>query len=121
MVIQPFLEIGFRRRIVVLDVVIKALEAILGFQVEQAVFERIFYVSASIENFVVAARAVDVIAEERNHVVHHLLIARKDDVWTTGVVGEAILLDGLAMASAAGFLFQDLALFFEVRGDGNAR
>jgi hypothetical protein len=42
-------------------------------------------------------------------------------VRTACVVGETILLDGLAMASAAGFLFQDFALFVQVRGDGNAR
>jgi hypothetical protein len=42
-------------------------------------------------------------------------------VRTARVVGETFLLNGLAMAPAAGFLFQDLAFVVEVRGDGNAR
>ncbi len=40
---------------------------------------------------------------------------------TAGVVGETLLLDGLAVAAAAAFFFQNFAVLFEVRGDGDAR
>ena len=109
-VVDPFLEIGLRRRVIVLDVVIEALEAILRVKIEEAVFEGIFDVAALVENLVVAARAVDVVAQQRDHVVHHLLVAREDDVRAAGVVGEAVLLHGLAVAAAAGFLFEHFAL-----------
>jgi len=121
MVVQPFFEIGLGRRIIVLDVVVKAFEAILRLQVEQAVFERIFYVTSVVEDFVRAAGAVDVRAQQRHHVIHHLLVAREDDVRTTGVEGEPFFLDGLAVPSAARVLFQDLAWLIEVRGNADAR
>ncbi len=120
-VVDPFLEIGLGRRVIVLDVVIEALEAILRLEIEEAVFEGIFDVAAFIEDLVVAARAMDVVAEERDHVVHHFLVAREDDVRAAGVVGEAGLLDGLAVAAAASFLFQDLALVVQMRSDSEAR
>ena len=100
---------------------IKALEAILRLQIEQAVFERILYVAPLVENLIVAARAVDVIAQQRNHVIHHLLITRKDDVRAAGVVGEAALLDSLAVAAAAALLLQHFALVVQMRGDGKPR
>ena len=120
-VVDPLLEIGLGRRIVVLDVVVEALEAILRLEIEEAVFERVFYVAAFVENLVVAARAVDVIAEQRHHVIHHLLIAREDDVRAAGVVGKAVLLDGLAVAAAPAFLFEHFAIVVQMRRDGEAR
>ena len=100
---------------------IEALEAILRLQIEEAVFEGVLDVAAFVEDLVVAARAMDVVAEQRHHVVHHLLIAREDDVRTAGVVGEALLLDGLAVAAAAAFLFEHFAIAIQMRGDGEAR
>ncbi len=40
---------------------------------------------------------------------------------SAGVVGEAVLLDGLAVAAAAAFLFQHLAIAVQMRRDGEAR
>jgi hypothetical protein len=61
---------------------------------------------------------VDVIAQKRHHIIHHRLIAREDDVRASGIVGEALLLDRLAVTSAAAFLFEHFALMIQMRGDG---
>ncbi len=120
MVVDPFLEIGLGWRVIVLDVVIQALEAILRLEIEETIFKGIFDVAAFVEDLVVAARAMDVVAQQRDHVIHHLLVAREDDMRTARVIGEALLLDCLAVAATATFLFEHLAIAVQVRRDGKA-
>jgi hypothetical protein len=42
-------------------------------------------------------------------------------VRTAGIVGEALLLNGLAVPAAAAFLFQDFAVLFQMGGDADTR
>jgi hypothetical protein len=100
---------------------VKALEAILGIEVVKAVLKRILDIAALVEDLVVAARAMDVFAQQRDHIIHHLLVAGEDDVRTAGIVGEALLLNGLAVPAAAAFLFQDFAVLFQMGGDADTR
>jgi len=119
--VDPLFEIGLRGWVIVLDVVIQALEAVLRIEVKQTVFKWVLYVTAPVENLVVAARAVDVAGQQRHHVIHHLLVAGKDDVGTAGVIGKALLLNGLAVPSAAAVFLQHLAVVLQVRGNANTR
>ncbi len=99
---------------------IQALEAVLRIEVVQPVFKRVLDIAAAIKNLVVAARAMHVVAQQRHHVIDHLLVAREDDVRTSGVISEALLLDSLAMAPAAAIFLQDLAVLFQVRRNTDA-
>src|SRR5215469_1412227 len=118
--INPFLEVRRWGWIVILNVIVETFETVLWLKIIQSVFEWILYVSPLEENLVVPACAMDIAVKQRDHVVHHLLVPREDDVRTAGVVGKALFLDGKAMASTARFLFEDLAFLFQMGGDADA-
>src|SRR5271166_568205 len=117
--VNPFLEVRFRRWIVVLNVVVETFETILRFKIIQAIFKWILYVLSLEEDLVIATRTMHVAIEQRDHVIHHLLIAGKDDVRSAGVVGEALLLNGKTVSSAASLFFKNFAVLLQMRGDAD--
>src|SRR5579871_625558 len=118
--VNPFFEVGLGRRIVVLDVVIQALETILWIKIIQPIFEWILYISALEKDLIVPPRAMNVAVQQGDHVVHHLLIAGKDDVRTSGIVGKAMFLNGKAVSSAALLFLQNFTVLFQMRCDTDA-
>src|SRR5271169_1441259 len=99
---------------------VETFESLLWLKVIQAVLERILDVPALVVDLIVSFRLVNVAIQQRHHVIHHLLIARKDDVRAARIVGEALFLDREAMPPAAMLFLKNFALLLQMGRDADA-
>src|ERR1700685_2077135 len=103
---------------IIRNVIAQALEPVLWGQVEKPVFERIFDVSAVVEDLGVPTPAVDVAPEQRQHEVERFGIPGKDDVRAAGIECKSLLEHAAAMAAWTGIRFEDLTIVFEMGRNG---
>src|SRR5271170_1981600 len=106
--VDPLFEVG-RLTIVILQIIVQTLEAIFWCEIIEAVFERVFDVSAIVPDLVVAAPLGNVIAELPMKKVENFLVARKQDVRTAEIKGVAVLDEALTMAPYLCFKFENFA------------